>query len=77
MTMEEYMEYQRMEALSGYFREKVDQENAQQRGNLIPPIKMESEAFDIIFGGDEINIRPQGSAELSFGVNISRYDNPV
>ncbi|MBI3134793.1 MAG: cell surface protein SprA [Bacteroidetes bacterium] len=77
MTMDEYLEYQRKEALNGYFMEKVDQENAQQRGNLIPPIKMKSEAFDIIFGGDEINIRPQGSAELSFGVNISRYDNPV
>ena len=38
---------------------------------------MKGEAFDIIFGGDEINIRPQGSAELSFGVNISKYDNPV
>ena len=77
MTTEEYLEYQRKEALNGYFMEKVDQANAQQRGNLIPPIKMKSEAFDRVFGGDEINIRPQGSAELSFGVNISRYDNPV
>ncbi|MBK6525825.1 MAG: cell surface protein SprA [Crocinitomicaceae bacterium] len=77
MTMDEYLEYQRKKALNDYFREKVDENNEQQRGALIPPIKMESEAFDIIFGGDEINIRPQGSAELSFGVNISRYDNPV
>lgn len=77
MTMEEYMEYQRKKALNDYFMEKVDEENEQQRGNLIPPIKMESESFDIIFGGDEINIRPQGAAELSFGVNVSRYDNPV
>lgn len=77
MTTEEYLEYQRKKALNDYFREKVDENNEQQRGALIPPIKMESEAFDIIFGGDEINIRPQGAAELSFGVNISRYDNPV
>lgn len=77
MTMDEYLEYQRKKALNDYFREKVDEDNDQQRGAIIPPIKMESEAFDIIFGGDEINIRPQGSAELSFGVNISRYDNPV
>lgn len=77
MTMEEYLEYQRQEALKGYFVEKVDQDNAQQHGSLIPPIKVDNEGFDIIFGGDEINIRPQGSAELSFGVNVSRYDNPV
>ena len=76
MTMDEYMEFQRKQAENKYMAEKVDEQNEQQRG-LIPPIKMESEAFDVIFGGNEINIRPQGSAELSFGVNISRYDNPV
>jgi len=76
MTMDEYMEFQRKQAENKYMAEKVDEQNQQQRG-LIPPIKMESEAFDVIFGGNEINIRPQGSAELSFGVNISRYDNPV
>ena len=77
MTQDEYIEYQRREAQNDYFKEKIQEDNEQQRGNLIPPIKMENEAFDIIFGGDEINIRPQGSATLSFGVNVSRYDNPV
>jgi len=77
MTQEEYIEYQRKKAQNDYFKEKVQEDNEQQRGNLMPLIKMENEAFDIIFGGDEINIRPQGSATLSFGVNVSRYDNPV
>jgi cell surface protein SprA len=77
MTLDEYLEYQRQKAVSDYWSAKVQEENEQQRGGLIPPIKMENEAFDIIFGGDEINIRPQGSATLSFGVNVSRYDNPV
>ena len=77
MTLEEYMEYQRRKAETDYFKEKIDSETEQQRGNLIPPLKIKDEKFDIVFGGDEINIRPQGSAELSFGVNISRYDNPV
>src|SRR5690606_15573645 len=77
MTQDEYIEYQRQKATNDYFKEKIAEDNEQQRGNLIPPIKMDNEAFDIIFGGDEINIRPQGSAELSFGVNVSRYDNPA
>lgn len=76
MTQAEYIEYQRQKALQEYWGEKVEQENEQQR-NLIPPLKVGGEAFDLIFGGDEINIRPQGSAELSFGVNVSRYDNPA
>lgn len=76
MTQEEYIAYQRQKALNDYWGEKVEETSEQQR-NLIPPLKVGGEAFDVIFGGDEINIRPQGSAELSFGVNVSRYDNPA
>lgn len=76
MTQAEYIDYQRRKALNDYWGEKVEETSEQQR-NLIPPLKVNSDAFDLIFGGDEINIRPQGSAELSFGVNISRYDNPA
>lgn len=76
MTQEEYMEYQRQKALNDYWGEKVDQTTDQAKG-IIPPLKVGGEAFDLIFGGDEINIRPQGSAELSFGVSRSRYDNPA
>jgi len=78
MTLEEYMAYKRQQALKEAWIDKVNDDNDQTNGNNpIPALKMKGEAFDIIFGGDEINIRPQGSAELSFGVNISKYDNPV
>ena len=33
-------------------------------------------AFDKIFGGNAVDIRPQGSAELIFGLKINRLDNP-
>jgi cell surface protein SprA len=78
MTLEEYMAYKRDQATKKAWVDKVNEDNNAEHGkNPIPPLKMKGEAFDIIFGGDEINIRPQGSAELSFGVNISKYDNPV
>lgn len=76
MTQAEFIEYQRQEALERYWDDKVEETNEQERA-LIPPLKVGGDAFDAIFGGDEINIRPQGSAELSFGVNVSRYDNPA
>ncbi|MDX1349427.1 MAG: cell surface protein SprA, partial [Putridiphycobacter sp.] len=76
LTLEEYMAYQRQKALNDYFVEKVESENAADQ-NLIPPLNVKGEAFDMIFGGDEINIRPQGSAEISFGVNINKYENPA
>jgi len=34
-------------------------------------------AFDKVFGSNAINIVPQGSAELIFGLNISHTENPT
>jgi cell surface protein SprA len=76
MTLEEYMAYERKKAMNDYFQEKIEDED-QAAGDLIPPLKIKSKGFDMIFGGDEISIRPQGSAELQFGANISKYDNPA
>ena len=75
MTREEYVAYQRKKAMNDYFQEKIEDED-QASGDLIPTLKIKNKGFDMIFGGDEISIRPQGSAELQFGVNVSRYDNP-
>ena len=47
------------------------------RSNLIPQIEIGGAAFDKIFGSNTINIIPQGSAELIFGINISRTENPT
>ncbi|MFA7272363.1 MAG: cell surface protein SprA [Crocinitomicaceae bacterium] len=76
MTLEEYLEYERKKALSDNWKEKID-EQTEQGQPLEYPIKIKSKAFENFFGSDEITIRPQGSVELSFGVNSSRYDNPI
>lgn len=41
-----------------------------------PNLNIGLEAFDKIFGTNTINIVPQGSAELIFGVNTSKINNP-
>ncbi|MDX1444764.1 cell surface protein SprA [Lishizhenia sp.] len=76
MTLEEYIEYERQKEMRDYWKEKVENQN-QQGQPLEIPIKIESPGFANVFGSDEINIRPQGAVELSFGVAASRYDNPV
>lgn len=76
MTLEEYIEYERQREMSEYWKEKID-DQTEEGQPLIAPIKIENEAFANIFGSDEINIRPTGAVELSFGVNASRYDNPI
>ncbi len=79
LTFEEYVEYERKKAVRDYWKQRIHAESQNQAGGkgLIPPIKINSEGFDRIFGGGTIDIRPQGSAELIFGVNINRTDNPA
>ncbi|TXI87425.1 MAG: cell surface protein SprA, partial [Crocinitomicaceae bacterium] len=76
MTLEEYLEYERRKSLQENWKEKIDAETQAKRG-FQPSIKIPGKGFTNFFGSDEISIRPQGSIELSFGVNSSRYDNPI
>lgn len=76
MTLEEYLQYQQEQELQQYWKDRIAQDNEEGQF-VIPPLRIKGEAFRNIFGSDEINIRPQGSVELSFGVNSSRYDNPI
>ncbi|WP_343747178.1 cell surface protein SprA [Fluviicola sp.] len=76
MTLEEYLEYERQKSLKENWKDKIDAQTEEARA-LEFPIKIPSKVFTSFFGSDEITIRPQGSIELAFGVNSSRYDNPI
>ncbi len=75
MTLEEYMNTQSTKNISEYWREIQEEEDEASR-EYSKIIKVGSETFENIFGSNEIEIRPQGSAELTFGVNSSKTDNP-
>ncbi len=77
MTLEEYLEYERRKSMQENWKEKIEAETEAKRGGFNPAIKIPGKGFQNIFGSNEISIRPQGSVELSFGVNSSRYDNPI
>lgn len=76
MTLEEYIEYERQKSQRDNWKERIDQQTAESQPFEFP-IKIPSKVFTSFFGSDEITIRPQGSVELTFGVNSSRYDNPL
>ena len=76
MTLEEYMEYDMEKAMESYWLERLDEETGSGDKALIPKINIKGETFDRIFGGNQIEIKPQGSAEITFGVNISKTENP-
>ena len=76
MSLEEYMNYDMEKAMQTYWLEKNQEETERAAKGLIPSIQVRSDAFCRIFGGCNIDIRPQGSAEITFGVNTSKTENP-
>ncbi|NVK05287.1 MAG: cell surface protein SprA [Flavobacteriia bacterium] len=86
LTMEQYRDRAFEEIDVQYFPSRVQQTSrSQSLGNgedresqgLIPDINIRSEAFADIFGGNTIEIRPQGTAEISLGGRYQKIENPI
>ena len=78
-TLDEYIKYSMDKSIAEYWKSKFGAESISSGKAKTdkPLLTVESESFDRIFGGNAIDIKPQGSAELTFGVNSSRTDNPA
>lgn len=82
MTPEEYQKRVQYEEMKAYFKRKFDQ--ATGRGgpdddldrNSLPKFYINNDFVEKIFGGNEIELIPQGSAEVSLGVLYNKRDNP-
>ena len=78
LTQSEYFEYQNKKGIQEYWKERRSQ-NARSTTNgnsIIPPIYIGGKAFETIFGSNTIDIRPQGSVDLTFGFKHSYRDDP-
>ena len=77
MNPDEFRKYEYARAMREYWDSRISGTQAGYKSNLIPQIEIGGAAFDKIFGSNTINIIPQGSAELIFGINISKTQNPT
>jgi len=77
MSPEEFRKYEYAKAMRDYWESRISGTTAGFKSSLIPQIEIGGAAFDKIFGSNTINIVPQGSAELIFGINISKTENPT
>jgi len=68
LNFDEYQDYALKKSVNDYFRDRRNTSGSDSRAGIIPSVHVGGEAFDRIFGGNTIDIRPQGSAELTFGV---------
>lgn len=77
MDFEEYINYDAKQSMQKYWQEKSAADDLGQTKGFRPSLTVKGKTFDRLFGGNTIDIRPQGSAELSFGLNRSTRDNPA
>lgn len=85
MTPEEYHEFIMKKALSSYYKEKTenqslinrDAEAAAKKGLIIPSINIKNKLFENLFGGNKIELIPQGFASFDLGILYQKIDNPL
>ncbi|AWX45115.1 hypothetical protein HME9304_02125 [Flagellimonas maritima] len=83
LTPEQYFELVRKERMKSYFKEKIDAFTGKKEGseearkNLLPNFYVNSNFFESIFGGNTIEVIPQGSVAMDLGVLWQKNDNPA
>ena len=77
MDEEEYRNFIYTQGVKKYFRSRIEADNTSQNKPLIPKLTVGGEWFERIFGSNVVDIRPQGSAELIFGINQNKTENPA
>jgi cell surface protein SprA len=78
MTIQEYLKWKSEQQERDYFN-RISGIGSSGKGSGNDPISglvVKKSLVDRLFGGDEIDIRPQGSVDLNFGVNYRFTDNP-
>jgi len=82
LSPEEYRQTIRKKNIQSYFKEKLkilEDENSDDNEkvkNLLPDLYLNSNFFQTIFGGDEIELNPQGTISMDIGARYQKRDNP-
>lgn len=77
LTFEEFQKYELNRIKDDYWRERSGAAGIVPAQNIIPKIYIDNQAFDRVFGGGSVDIRPQGSFELTFQGQFNRNENPL
>ena len=80
LTFEEYLDYREKQDQQRYFDILQGKEFEDESSGLRDPISgidVENTLLDRLFGGTEVDIRPQGNIDMTFGVEQQNVANPA
>ena len=83
LTPENYNKLVLQENMQSYYKSKLDaiegkkEGSEESRKNLLPEFYINSGFFESIFGGNTIEVIPQGSIEMDLGFIYTKQDNPA
>ncbi|HNQ27676.1 MAG TPA: cell surface protein SprA, partial [Aquaticitalea sp.] len=83
LTPAEYHKLVLQEQQRLYYKQKIDAAEGKKDGaeeqqkNLLPEFYVNSGFFETIFGGNTIEVIPQGSVEMDLGVMFTKQENPA
>src|SRR5690606_28367493 len=82
LSPDQYQELILKEQMNAYFKDKMNaisgrEGSEETRRNLLPNFYVNSDFFETIFGGNTIEVIPQGSVAMDLGVRFQKNDNPA
>ena len=85
MTPLQYSQYIQVKQAREYYNEKSDSRKAladkkkkeEKKKSILPSITINNKLFEKIFGGNKVELIPQGFATFDFGVLYQKIDNPM
>ncbi len=76
LTLEEYLNESRKQGVDDYFRKRSLSEEFIKGGGILSSLNLPPNPITSWLGGT-VDLHPQGSAELIFGINSNRINNPA
>jgi len=77
LDFNDFQHLQLKQEIKKYWQENALTTSTYKGKRLIPKLYIKGKTFEQIFGSNAIDIRPQGSAEISFGVLSNFRDDPT
>ena len=76
-SFNEYQEQDMQSILQDYWKGRSEAAGINNSKGVIPQIHIPGKFFETIFGNNTVDIRPQGTAQISFGIVSNRRDDPM